>query len=94
MLQEEWENQEGFTWVMQAKATEIQADRVIYLDAEHREHTVGADDVIIAAGMKARTDSALGFYGAADEFYMVGDCRAAGNVQKSIRSAFSTALMI
>jgi len=53
-----------------------------------------ADSVIIAAGMKAKIDLAPTFQGAGERLYMLGDCNKAGNVQKVMRSAFSTASMI
>ena len=40
------------------------------------------------------SDLALSFYGAAGEFYMVGDCRRPGNVQRAMRMAFAAASRI
>ena len=54
------------------------------------EHTIEADSVVIAVGMKSRSDRALEFLEAADRFLMIGDCAGAGNIQKVMLNAFST----
>ncbi len=57
-------------------------------------HTIDCDAVVLAGGRRDRTDAALQFYGAAEEFYLIGDCREPGNVQQCMRAAFSTASRI
>jgi hypothetical protein len=67
---------------------------VTYLDTDGKEHEIKAGSVVLAVGMKPKNDLALKFYGSGDRFFMIGDCIAAGNIQKVMRSAFSTASML
>ena len=72
-----------------ARVTAINDDSVTYMDKEGVEHTVPADTVVVSLGMKALTDEALSFYGSADRFAMVGDCRKPATVEQAMRSAFA-----
>ena len=94
LLQAAWENQSGFDYILNARCKSIKTNQVIYVDGDNKEHALEADSVVIAAGMKAKSDLALEFYDSADQFYMIGDCSVAGNVQKTIRSAFSIASVL
>jgi len=91
MFREAWEKLPDFKYILQARCTAISRDGVTYVDADRKEHTVKADSVVVAAGMKPKNDLALQFYGTGDQFFIIGDCNIAGNVQKVMRSAFSTA---
>ncbi len=94
MFKEAWEKLSNFKPIVNAKCTGISDKGVTYIDKKGTKHTVKADTVVIAAGMKAKSDLALKFYGTGDRFYIIGDCDKAGNVQKAMRSAFSTASML
>ena len=94
MFREAWEKLENFQYILQARCNGIGADKVTYVDADGAEHAIEAGSVVIAAGIKPKDDLALEFYGAGDRFFMIGDCRGAGNVQKAMRTAFSTASML
>ena len=94
MFKEAWEKLENFKSIINARCTGIGADKVTYLDAFGKEQSIQAENVIIAVGMKPRHKLALQFYGTADRFFMIGDCRLAGDVQRAMRSAFSTASML
>jgi 2,4-dienoyl-CoA reductase-like NADH-dependent reductase (Old Yellow Enzyme family)/NADPH-dependent 2,4-dienoyl-CoA reductase/sulfur reductase-like enzyme len=94
MFKEAWEKLENFKYILQARCNSIGADKVTYIDADGAEHAIEAGSVVIAVGMKPKNDLALEFYGVGDRFFMVGDCNVAGNVQKAMRSAFSTASML
>jgi pyruvate/2-oxoglutarate dehydrogenase complex dihydrolipoamide dehydrogenase (E3) component len=94
MFKGAWEKLDNFNYVLQARCTSIGADKVTYTDADGKEHAIEAGSVVIAAGMKPKIDLALEFYGAGDRFFLIGDCNIAGNVQKAMRSAFSTASML
>ena len=65
-----------------------------YQGADGIQHTVPGDHVVLAAGMKPRTDMSLALFNPDYEFYMVGDCLQTGNVQKAIRSAYSVAVEV
>jgi 2,4-dienoyl-CoA reductase-like NADH-dependent reductase (Old Yellow Enzyme family)/thioredoxin reductase len=91
MFRDAWEKLENFKFVLDARCTGIGAGKVTYLDKKGQEHSLAAGSVVIAAGMKPKSELALKFYGAGDCFYLIGDCKIPGNVQKAMRSAFSTA---
>ena len=94
MFCEAWEKLENFNYILQARCNGIEKDKVTYIDAEGNEKFIQADSVVIAVGMKSRSDKAMEFLEAADRFFMIGDCAAVGNIQKVMRSAFSTASML
>jgi len=91
MFKDEWEKLENFNYVLNAKCNGIFEGKVTFVDKDNKEHSIVADSVIIAAGMKPKQDFALKFYGTADRFYLIGDCRATGDIQKAMRSAFGIA---
>jgi NADPH-dependent 2,4-dienoyl-CoA reductase/sulfur reductase-like enzyme len=89
-----WEGQDGFSYILNARCTSIGNSKVTYVDGDGVEKELSTGSVVIAAGMKARTDEALEFFGSADNFHMIGDCNKVGSVQTAIRSAFSIASML
>ena len=94
IFRDAWEKQPNLACVVNARCTGIGANKVTYTDAGGEEHAIEARSVVIAVGMKPKNDIAMEFYGAADRFFMIGDCNVVGNVQKAIRSAFSIASML
>jgi len=94
MLRDAWEKQANLRCIVNARCTGIGEHEATYTDAEGAEHAVEAGSVVIAVGMKPKTDAALEFYVAADRFFVIGDCNVVGNVQKAMRSAFSIASML
>jgi 2,4-dienoyl-CoA reductase-like NADH-dependent reductase (Old Yellow Enzyme family)/thioredoxin reductase len=94
MFREAWEKLPNFKYILKARCNGIKADKVTYIDDNGVEHAIEAGSVVISVGMKPKNDLALKFYGAADRFFIIGDCNVAGNVQKAMRSAFSTASML
>jgi 2,4-dienoyl-CoA reductase-like NADH-dependent reductase (Old Yellow Enzyme family)/thioredoxin reductase len=91
MFKEAWEKLANFRYILKARCTGIAADKVTYLDADGKEHNIKAGSVVIAVGMKPKNDLAMKFYDAGGRFLMIGDCNGTGNVQRVMRSAFSTA---
>ena len=93
-FQAAWEAIPTFSAVVNARATNISAEGVSYLDKDGNMHTLPADTVVLSAGMKAKRDEALSFYGCGKRFYMVGDCRKPSTIQVVNRSAYATASVI
>jgi thioredoxin reductase len=91
MFKAAWENLPDFKGIVNARCNGITQDGVTYIDVSGREQSVKAASIVLAAGMKARTDLALKFFGASERWYMVGDCKVAGDIQMAMRSAFSIA---
>jgi 2,4-dienoyl-CoA reductase-like NADH-dependent reductase (Old Yellow Enzyme family)/thioredoxin reductase len=66
---------------------EIHGSRVIAeQDGERKE--IAGDDVVMAVGMKANKEEAFGFYGIADETFMVGDCEKVGKVLEATNDSY------
>lgn len=94
MFREAWEKLPNFKYILKARCNGIADNRVTYMDDGGNEHAMEAGSVVLSVGMKPKDEPGMRFYGAADRFFMIGDCDVAGNVQKAMRSAFSTASMI
>ena len=91
MFKEAWENEPNFTGITSAKVTRVEDGQVFYLDGQGTEHGIPADTVVVSAGMKPLKDQALAFYGAAPEFYMIGDCKKPATIQQAMRAAYAVA---
>jgi pyruvate/2-oxoglutarate dehydrogenase complex dihydrolipoamide dehydrogenase (E3) component len=52
------------------------------------EQKFTADTVIIAAGVRPRTEEAESFRVCADEFWKAGDCKKAGNVRMAVHEGY------
>ena len=74
MFREAWEKLGNFHPVVNARCTAISGEGVVYQDKDGRERSVKADSVVIAAGMQAKDELALEFYGAGIPF--MGDMGA------------------
>lgn len=94
MFEEAWEAIPTFSSILKARCSSIQDNQVNYIDQNGDEKSIQADSIVVSAGMKAKKAEALEFYGSADRFYMVGDCKKPATIQQAMRSAFSTASSI
>lgn len=94
MFQAAWEAIPSFHCVLNATAKEISAGQVVYTDHDGQEHTLPADTVVLSVGMRAKSDEALSFYGAAPRFYMIGDCKQPGTIQTTNRNAYAVSVSI
>jgi pyruvate/2-oxoglutarate dehydrogenase complex dihydrolipoamide dehydrogenase (E3) component len=94
MFQAAWEALPHFKPLTDSCCTAISDTGVTYVDKAGEEHALEAGSVVIAAGMKARSDEVMKYLGVSVCLYVVGDCVQAGSIQKAMRSAFSTASTI
>jgi 2,4-dienoyl-CoA reductase-like NADH-dependent reductase (Old Yellow Enzyme family)/thioredoxin reductase len=95
IIVETYNDLKNFSFITQAIATGISADKVTYKDANGSEKSIQADSVVLFSGLKAKKDEALKFYGTAKQFYTVGDCsEQGGNIQRSTRSAYFAASQV
>lgn len=85
-----WQSLETLRVVTSAPVNGLTADAVAY-EHEGEKKTAPADTVIVAAGMKALTDEALGFVSDKYDFHMVGDCAETGTVMTAMRTAYAVA---
>lgn len=86
-----WEGQEGFTYHLNARVTAITPEGVTCADAEGTEHTLPAQSVVLAAGLKAKADEAMTFMDGTVRTHMIGDCNKVGCVQTAMRAAYALA---
>lgn len=77
-----------------ATTNSIEGNKVYFTDKDGAERVLEFDDIIITGGMQPNQDSAIAFHGAADEFYMIGDCKQAQNMRLAIRDAYAVAMQI
>lgn len=75
------------------RVTSITSRGVAYVNRDGVEHSLEADTVILAVGMKSRPE-AESFRGCADGFRKIGDCDRVGNVKTATRAAFDAALCL
>jgi 2,4-dienoyl-CoA reductase-like NADH-dependent reductase (Old Yellow Enzyme family)/thioredoxin reductase len=94
MFKEAWERLPGFHYVLNARCTKISDKGIAYEDKDGKKHEIAAGSVVIAVGMRAKSDEALRLVDPAYECYLIGDCVKAGNIQRVMRSAFSIASTI
>ena len=91
MFKEAWEAEPNFHGITGVKVARIEEGAVVYTDKAGAEHSLPADTVVMCAGRVPRDAEALSFYGAAPEFYMIGDVKKPASVQQGNRHAWSVA---
>jgi pyruvate/2-oxoglutarate dehydrogenase complex dihydrolipoamide dehydrogenase (E3) component len=79
---------------LKATCTGITSEGVSYRDAEGQVHTVPADTVLLAAGMKPDISAAMTYSGCGKQFFAIGDCAQQGNLQTAIRSGYTIAMSL
>lgn len=88
-----WEMYDNLTGITGAETTKVDGGTVTYVDAEGT-HTVTGDSVVICGGMTPLTAEAFGYAGLTTEFYAIGDCNGAGNLEVCNREAYSRAMIL
>ncbi len=87
-------SQTALTIITEATATAISGTCVTYQDKHGQAHTVACDSVVACGGMNALQREAMAFYGCADQYFAIGDCRQVGNIHTATRSAMVAAAML
>ena len=85
---------ENFTAITSARCQSVTKHSVTYLDKEGQQQTIDCDTVILAAGMKARTELADRFVTDCDvpEWAQIGDCIRARTVEQATAEAYNAAM--
>ena len=65
-----------------------------YKDADGAEHSIPADNVLLAAGLRANSDIALPFFTSHARTWMIGSCDTPGSIQAVNRAAYGVANII
>ena len=79
--------------ITEAETVKVEGNTVTYRTADG-EHTVTGDSVVICGGMTPLTAEAFGYSGLTTEFYAIGDCNGAGNLEVCNREAYSRAMIL
>ena len=85
------EYSDRLTMILRATCTGISENGVSYKDSDGSEHTVPAGTVLLAAGMRADTVTAMRYANCGKQFFAIGDCGQQGNLQTAIRSGYTIA---
>lgn len=94
VMEEFWSKLEHFSWTLQAKTTEVDANGVHYIDNDGNAQFVEADSIVLCGGVEPAQEEALSFYGCAKWFTIIGDCTGSGNIMKCTREAMAAASQI
>ena len=89
-----WRHTANFAYQAGVTCTAIDPDGVRYLDPDGNEKKQMADNVLLAIGMKSKSDEAMELAAAVPYSVVIGDCDKPGNVQKCMRAAFGAASQI
>ena len=88
-----WEMYDNFTGVTGAKTVKIDGTTVTY-QQEGAEKTVTGDSIVICGGMTQLTAEGYSYSGLTTEFYAIGDCNGAGNLEVCNREAYARAMIL
>lgn len=84
-----WEEQDGFSYELNACAKEITEHGVSYIDQDGNEKFAEGSTVVLAAGMKAKQAEAMAFMDGNVRTHMIGDCNKVGCIQTGLRAAYA-----
>lgn len=88
-----WEAYDNLKGITGAETVKVDGNTVTYKTAEG-EKTITGDSVVICGGMTPLTAEAMGYAGLTTEFYAIGDCNGAGNLEVCNREAYSRAMLL
>ncbi len=91
MFEGRWLREKNFHFFTNVQIESVTDTGVIYRDKAGALCELPADNVVISGGRASDTEFALSFYGSANDFFLVGDCKTPGNVQKCMRMAYAAA---
>lgn len=91
MVHNYWRREPNFSFKCGVRVTSIDKDGVNYIDHKGNEGKAPCKDVLLAIGMKAKTDGVMEFADCADIFHVLGDCESASSVAHAVRTGFALA---
>ena len=83
----------GIKLMNNSRCTEILEDGV-RVERDGESFTVKADTVVVAAGVRPLMEKAEALRDCAFDFWKIGDCKKAGNVQKAMHEGFDAGVYI
>ena len=94
MLEAAWDAHTDCDALLRCPVSEVRPGEVCYTDPKGNPASVKCDSIVVSAGMTPLKEEALEFYGIAEEFYMLGDCKKPATVQQATRQAYAIASRI
>lgn len=88
LMKRRWESNPNFVGITEAETQSIAPGKVVYKKGNSL-HTLECDSIVLSGGVKSRTEEALRYAGCAKQFFVIGDCRQAQNLQYCNRSALA-----
>ena len=88
-----WEMYDNLTGITGAETVRVEGNTVTYV-RDGEENTVTGDSVVICGGMTPLSADAYAYAGLTTEFYAIGDCNGAGNLERCSREAYSRAMIL
>ena len=88
-----WEAYDNLTGITGAETLKVDGNTVTYRTADG-EYTISGDSIVICGGMTPLTAEAFEYSGITTEFYAIGDCNGAGNLEVCNREAYSRAMIL
>lgn len=85
-----WQNEPSFHHVLNARVVRID-DQGVWYEKEGQEQLVNADCVVVAVGLRPKSDEAISLFQPGRKVRMIGDCLKAGDILKTSRGAYFTA---
>jgi thioredoxin reductase len=76
------------------RCTEITSEGVMAVDKDFKEMLFEADSIIVAVGLKSRSDLVDALQGVAPEFMAIGDCVKPKKVMQAVRTGYDAAMSI
>lgn len=86
------EVQENLAAYTGMRCTGITSGCVTAADNDGKEISIPADWVVMAAGMRARSEAVERLRPLVKELYVIGDCKSAGTVMSAVRDGYNAAL--
>ena len=83
----------NFKHITNAKCSSVHKDSISY-EKENKIHTLLADNIILAAGMKPNTDLSDSFAGISNLYWSTGDCVKARTVEMAVREGYFAGINI
>lgn len=78
----------NLTAKLETTVKEIKTDGVVAIDKEGNEEFIPAQHILLAVGMKPKSDLAISLYGITPETAIVGDCNKAAQVLEAVNEAY------
>jgi NADPH-dependent 2,4-dienoyl-CoA reductase/sulfur reductase-like enzyme len=88
-----WEMYDNLTGITGAQTLKVEGNTVTY-QTQDGVQTITGDSIVVCGGMTPQTAAAFSYAGLTDQFYAIGDCNGAGNLEVCNREAYSRAMIL